>query len=154
MSFNLDAVRITGGIGADDMYWQGLASGVLRLPRCLDCGRWMWPAHHRCGTCGSWECEWIEREMRGVVYAWTRSWYAFERVRERADDLPYVTALVEIADAGNARVLGVLEGGEDALRVGVPVLGRILPPAAKSKGYPSIVWRVDHSPALNSKVTA
>jgi uncharacterized OB-fold protein len=100
----------------------------------------MWPANFRCGQCGSWDSEWVERAAVGTIYSWTRSWYAFDRVRERAEDVPYVTVLTEIEDAGGARVLGVLEGGESGLRVGARVRGRILPPSAKAKGYPSVVW--------------
>lgn len=78
--------------------------------------------------------------MTGEVFSWTRSWYAFDRVRERAAEIPYATLVVEIADAGGARVIGALEGGDAKLRVGARVEGRILAPCAKTKGYPSVAW--------------
>jgi uncharacterized OB-fold protein len=140
VEYEFERVKITGGIGADDPYWRGLEQGRFTLPRCSGCGKWMWPANFRCGQCGSWDSEWVERAAVGTIYSWTRSWYAFDRVRERAEDVPYVTVLTEIEDAGGARVLGVLEGGESGLRVGARVRGRILPPSAKAKGYPSVVW--------------
>lgn len=134
------SAKISGGIGADGPYWSGLAEGRFTLCRCASCGAWMWPAHHRCGKCGSWEQAWAEVAPEGRVYSWTRTWYGFDRTRERADGLPYVVILAEIPAADGARVLGVLEGDEDGLRIGAPVTGRILPPSPKSKGYPSIVW--------------
>jgi uncharacterized protein len=131
---------ITGGIGADDPFWEALEAGEFRLPRCGGCGRWTWPAHWRCGECGSWEFRWTAVEPAGTVYSWTRTWYAFDRTRERAGDVPYVVVLVEVDGTDGARVLGVLTGDEAPLKIGARVAGAILPPAEKAKGYPSIVW--------------
>ncbi|MFG1192052.1 Zn-ribbon domain-containing OB-fold protein [Xanthobacter flavus] len=150
MEYRFEQQRIVGGIGADDEYWRGLERGEFRLPRCAGCGRWTWPAHFRCGACGDWEMEWQALEPKGTIYSWTRSWYAFERVKERTVDLPYVTALVAIPEAGGARVLGVLVGDETQLRVGAPVIGEILPPSEKAKGYASIVWRLAGETASTS----
>ena len=132
--------RITAGIGADDPYWEHLEAGEFRLPRCAGCGGWMWPAHWRCGQCGSWELEWVALPPAGVVYSWTRTWYAFDRTKERTADVPYVVLLVEVAGAGGARVMGVLAGAEDGVKIGAPVTGTIDPPSEKSKGYPALRW--------------
>jgi uncharacterized OB-fold protein len=133
---------IRGGIAADAEFWRYLGEGELRLPRCAECGTWMWPANFRCGECGCWEQEWVAREPRGVVYSWTRTWYPFEHVEERRDDLPYTVALVEIPDSGGARVLGMVHGDDSGVRCGAEVRGTVLPPTVKAKGYPSIVWEV------------
>jgi uncharacterized OB-fold protein len=145
MEYSFERNRIVGGIGADDGYWRGLEEGEFRLPRCASCKRWFWPATFRCGQCGSWEFEWVAVEPRGTVYAWTRARLPFERCIERAEDLPFVTVLAEVPHAGNARVMGVLKGGERDLRIGAPVRGEILPPTAKAKGYASIVWAIGDS---------
>lgn len=134
--------RITGGIAADDQYWEALGRGEFRLCRCAECHQWMWPAHFRCGTCGSWDQEWVRVPPEGTVYSWTRTWYAFDRTKERAEELPYVVVLAEIPKAGNARVLGVLKGDSAALRIGAPVVGTIDPPSEKAKGYPAIRWSI------------
>lgn len=141
MEYAFEKVKIVGGIGADDEYWRGLERGEFRLPRCRGCGDWIWPAHYRCGRCGSWEMEWTTLEPKGKIFTWTRSWYAFDRVSERADDVPYVTAVVEIPDAGGSRVMGIFDGNDEDVRIGADVVGMILPPSPKTKGYPSIVWR-------------
>jgi hypothetical protein len=134
--------RITGGIGADDPYWEALEAGEFRLPRCAGCGRWTWPAHWRCGECGSWEFRWSAVEPTGTVYSWTRTWYAFDRTKERAGDVPYVVVLVEVDGTDGARVLGVLAGDEAPLKIGARVTGAILPPSEKAQGYPSIAWSI------------
>jgi uncharacterized protein len=139
MEYSFERNRITGGIGADDEYWRALERGEFRLPKCAGCGAWMWPAHWRCGKCGAWDLQWISVEPVGTVYTWTRSWYVFERVKERAADVPYVTVLAEIPAANGARVLGILEGTGD-VRIGAAVQGVIATPDAKTKGYPSIRW--------------
>jgi uncharacterized OB-fold protein len=132
--------RITAGIGADDPYWEYLEAGEFRLPRCAGCRAWMWPAHWRCGACGSWDLAWVAVPPTGTVYSWTRTWYAFDRTKERAEDVPYVVLLVEVADAGGARVMGVLAGEDDGVKIGAPVTGTIDPPSPKSKGYPALRW--------------
>jgi uncharacterized OB-fold protein len=132
--------RITGGIGADERYWESLEEGHVRLPRCAGCKRWMWPAHFRCGDCGSWDQLWEEVEPTGTVYTWTRSWYVFDRTKERAEDVPYVVVVAELPGAGGARVIGVLDGPDDGVRVGAPVRGHIDRPSARSKGYPALRW--------------
>jgi len=142
MEFAFEKKKIIGGVGADDEYWRGLELGEFRLPRCAGCAAWTWPAHYRCGRCGGWEMDWIALPPRGRIFTWTRSWYAFDRVRERAGDVPYVTVLAEIPEAGGVRVLGMLEGPEADLRIGAQVAGRIAPPSDKTKGYPAIVWSI------------
>ena len=132
--------KIPGGIGADDGFWEALEAGEFRLPRCAGCGRWTWPAHWRCGECGSWEFRWTAVERAGTVYSWTRTWYAFDRTRERAEDVPYVVVLVEIDGTDGARVLGVLNGDEAPLKIGARVRGTIVEPSERAKGYPSVVW--------------
>lgn len=134
---------ISGGINADAPFWEYLADGELRLSRCVDCRRWMWPAHYRCGACGSWDIGWDQLEPVGSVYSWTRTWYPFDRTQGRAEDLPFVVVLAEVDGSDGARVLGVLGGDESSLAVGARLHGEIQPPSAKSLGYPSIVWTLD-----------
>ncbi len=141
MGYKFEAVKITGGIGADDEYWRGLERGEFCLPACASCGTWMWPAHFRCAVCGGFELKWSTLEPRGTIFTWTRSHYAFDRVSERREDVPYVTAVVEIPAAGGARVIGIFEGGDVEPRIGAEVVGEILLPSEKTKGYPSIVWK-------------
>lgn len=140
MEHAFEKVKIVGGIGADDEYWRGLERGEFRLPRCAGCDAWTWPAHYRCGVCGGWEMDWTTLEPRGRIFTWTRTWYPFERVAERAGDVPFVTVVAEIPQAGGARVMGIYEGDRENLKIGSEVIGRILPPSAKAKGYPSIIW--------------
>jgi hypothetical protein len=142
MEYTFEKHKITGAIEADDQFWRALEDGDFKLPRCAACRRWTWPAHFRCGHCGSWEFEWVAVEMRGTIFTWTRSHYAFDRVLERKQDVPYVTVVTEITEADGARVMGVLKGDENNLHIGMRVRGSIDPPSARSKWYPSVRWEV------------
>lgn len=142
MEYSFEKHKITGAIEADDQFWRALEEGEFKLPRCSSCKRWTWPAHFRCGQCGSWDFEWVALAPKGTIFAWTRTHYAFDRVLERKQDIPYVTIVAEIPEAANVRVMGMLKGEDSDLHTGMQVRGTIDPPSAKSKWYPSIRWEV------------
>jgi uncharacterized OB-fold protein len=121
-------------------YWEGLSRSQFTQPRCAACGTWYWPARFRCAECGSFDQEWTLVAPEGTVYSWTRCWYPF--VPARTDQLPYVVVLAELPEAGDARVLGVLDGAEDGLRIGAPVRGRIGAPSERSGGLATVMWRL------------
>lgn len=143
MPYSFEQHKIVGAIQADDEYWRGLEDGVFQLSRCASCKTWVWPAHHRCGTCGAWELEWVALEPVGKIFTYTRTRYNFDRVSERAEDVPFVTVVAEIPAADNVRVMGVLTGDESGLAIGATVRGIILPPSPKTKNYPSLCWQLD-----------
>lgn len=142
MNYHYAEHRIRGGIAADGPFWEALEDHEFRLPRCAGCARWTWPAHYRCGACGSWDFEWVIVPMRGTVHGWTRTWYPFENVTERAEDIPYVTVLVEVDDTDETRVLGVLRGDDANVFCGARVQGSIDPPSEKTKGHAAVRWTV------------
>ena len=135
--------RIRGGIGADEPYWAGLEEGKFLLPRCAGCKQWIWPAHFRCGDCGSWTVDWVEMAPTGTVYTWTRNHSVSDVIKERAVMLPYVTMLVEIPQANGIRIPGVLSGSDSNLRIGAPLTGRIRAADDISKGYVTMEWQLE-----------
>jgi uncharacterized OB-fold protein len=141
-SYSFERHKISGAIEADDQFWRSLEEGEFRLPRCVSCKQWTWPAHFRCGRCGSWDFEWVVLEPEGTIFTWTRTHYAFDRVLERKSQLPYVTVVAELPKAGGARVMGVLKEDRSDLHTGMPVRGTIDPPSSASKWYPAIRWEV------------
>ena len=141
MGYRFEEHKISGGIDADDEFWRGLERGEFLLPRCAGCGAWTWPAHFRCGKCGSWEFAWTSIEPKGTLFAWTRAWYPF--VQARAEQIPYVTIMAEIDGSDGARVMGVLKGSEDGLEIGARVRGEIDPPTPEARGYPAIRWVIE-----------
>ncbi|GAA4282637.1 hypothetical protein GCM10022261_01680 [Brevibacterium daeguense] len=138
--------KFRGGIAADDKYWEALADGEFRLCRCAQCGTWMVPAHYRCGACGSWEQVWPLVEPLGTIYSWTRTRMAFPRTEARADDVPFVTALVEVDGTDGARIFGIVVDTGTAPHIGDRVRGEIRPGTEKSFGYPTIEWQLVDAP--------
>lgn len=128
------------GTGADGPYWNALAQGRLVLPCCTACGRWHWPAVHRCGVCGAWDPEWRDVEMSGRVFSWTRTWHPFGG--SEGIGVPYVSLIVELPQAGGRRVIGLLAGDEAGLAIGAPVRGEASETSVGDARIPSLRWRI------------
>ncbi len=122
--------------GADGPYWQGLAQGELRLPRCANCGAWHWPAVFRCASCGGWEMEWPVIEPRGTVYSWTRTWHEFPGLEGLAP--PFISATVEIANAGGLRLMGLFTDAD--ISIGLPVSGVFATTRCFEADIPALHW--------------
>lgn len=124
--------------GADAPYWDGLEQGKLMLPRCNGCDRWIWPAAHRCGACGSTGVRWVERSMTATVFSWTRTWHAFGGAESLG--LPFTTVLVDIDDCG-IRLLGRLDDPDRIdPKLGELLTGRIGRTQAGDDSIPTIIW--------------
>ncbi|MBA4024858.1 MAG: DNA-binding protein [Gordonia sp.] len=124
--------------GLDQPYWDGLREGKLLLQRCGACAQWIWGPQWLCGTCHTFDPLWEEVDPVGTVYSWSRSWYPF--ITELADRTPYITVLVELAGAGNRRVLGILLGDEmQNVRIGDAVSGEFV--RDEGSTWPLLRWR-------------
>ena len=126
------------GLGADEPYWQSLAQGELRLPRCARCRRWRWPAPFRCGDCGSTEMDWVAVDPVGRIYTWTRTWHRFAGTE--TFPTPYVPVLVELPDAGGIRLLGLLDKDLGEPAIGKKVTGRVVQIETFGKSVPAWWW--------------
>ena len=118
----------------DEGHWEGLKAGELRIQRCGACSRWIWVAQPLCPSCHTFDPLWESVEPEGVVYAWTRTVKAFHPTAE----VPYVTVLVELPQAGGKRILGLYAGDGDPV-IGSRVRG-YFEPAPDSDSWPLIRW--------------
>lgn len=128
---------VTGQLGAEGPYWEGLAEGRLVLQRCAGCGTWHWPAVWRCGDCGSWDHGWHEQPLNGTIFTWTRTHHAFGGTE--GIERPFVTALVTL-DSVPVRLQGLIEGPETGVQIGAAVTGRITTTPFGDAQIPSIRW--------------
>jgi uncharacterized OB-fold protein len=126
--------------GVDAQFWQGLSAGELPMQRCSHCQAWWWVPAWRCGECGSWDLHWEVVPQRGRVFSWIRTHQRFSPAFTPVT--PYVTLLVELPDAGNRRLFGVLVGPEDGLEVGAAVTGEIQKPSALTAHMPVLRWKL------------
>jgi uncharacterized OB-fold protein len=120
-----------GPDGVDEPFWSGLATGVVRLPRCTRCGTWRAPGQVLCRACRSFATAWEQVQPTGHVFTWARTHRAF--MSELDAEVPYTTVLVEL-DECRVRLLGLLRGATD-----VAIGDRVVGQAEQPPGSP---WHV------------
>lgn len=124
--------------GADAPYWEGLEQGKLLLPRCSGCERWLWPAAHRCGICGTIGNHWVERPMKAAVFSWTRTWHRFGMTEWL--DLPFTSVVAEVDDCG-VRLLGRYGNhANENPKIGEALIGQLGETVVGDRHIPTIIW--------------
>ena len=99
-------------------FWDGCKAHELRFQKCLDCGHVRWPPSMVCPECLAHQTEWITSGGKGVVYSYAVYHRAFHPAFK--DDLPYVTAVVELEE-GPHLVTNIIGCKTDAVRCDMPV---------------------------------
>lgn len=97
-----------------------LETGTLCIQRCADCGLFRHPQRWYCPACHSRNYDFAPVAGSGHIYSMAVNHFTIDR--GRADELPYITAVVEL-DEG-PRVVGSLRDvgpGEASLRQPVRV---------------------------------
>jgi hypothetical protein len=100
-----------------EFYWEAAARGELAVAACVPHGHLNYPPDVSCSTCGARELEPRVVSGRGTVYSFTVVRQAFTPAF--AADVPYVIALVELAEQGGLRLLtNLVEVAPEAVAVG------------------------------------
>ena len=133
----MDTAVVNSG-STDAKYWEALSEGRLVMQQCQGCARWKWPAVSRCGECGTWYPEWKEIPLSGVLYGWTRNWYPFAGTE--GIGVPFVAVLAALPHADDKRLLGLYEGDESLIKIGLPLKGRVDRTIFGDLKIPSIRW--------------
>jgi uncharacterized OB-fold protein len=87
-------------------FWEAAARGLLAVQRCSACSAPIHLPKACCGSCGSWESNWVEVSPRGTLYTWT----TVERTVRASFPAPYTLIVVDLDDAPGVRLLGQLPG--------------------------------------------
>lgn len=99
-------------------YWDAAREGRLVVQECRDCGRIRHPPLPACPDCHGTDLGWRETSGRGTVYTYTVVRHPTHVAL--ADAIPYVVALVELAEG--PRLVTALTGcPPEAVTVGMPV---------------------------------
>jgi uncharacterized OB-fold protein len=98
-------------------YWEGTASGELRLQRCRDCRSTYFPPQPFCPACASDDIEIVRASGRGLLYSYV--------ITERAAPgftAPYVIAVVELEEGPRllTNIVGI-DPDPDVLPLDLPV---------------------------------
>jgi len=113
-------------------FWAAAAEHRLVAPRCKHCGTFRMPPGPFCHVCRKQEVEWVTLSGKGIVY--TFSIIDYPLIPAVKDSLPYIPAVIELADAGHSRLISNIVGVPvDAVHIGDPV---------------SVVWE-DHGPGVS-----
>ena len=84
----------TLGPGHDE-FWASCGKGELRLQRCDDCKKFLWPVMASCEHCGGKTLQWQRVSGNGRIV----SWCSFERDYYNGQlPLPWDTILVELEE--------------------------------------------------------
>jgi uncharacterized OB-fold protein len=100
-------------------FWAAAARGVLAIPRCAACDRWVWYPT-TCRACGGERLAWTATSGRGRLFSWTVVRRAF--LPRFAAMVPYVTGLVALAEEPAVRIVTlIVDCAPEALRIDQPV---------------------------------
>ncbi|MGD9941617.1 MAG: Zn-ribbon domain-containing OB-fold protein [Burkholderiaceae bacterium] len=107
-------------------FWDGAREGVLRLPRCLACGRLHFYPRAFCPHCGSRSLDWQAVSGRGTIYTFTVNHRP--AAEAFASMVPYAVAVVTLAEG--PRMMGrVVDSPIANVRIGAAVAARFEPVA-------------------------
>ncbi|MDE3113399.1 MAG: Zn-ribbon domain-containing OB-fold protein [Chloroflexota bacterium] len=109
-------------VDADNQpFWEGLRRHEFLVFRCKRCGRSYWPVAY-CRACPPepfyGNMEWVPASGRGRIFAFNVHRFAFHP--GFADELPYVYALIELAE-GPMYGTNVVGCDPAEVRIGMPV---------------------------------
>lgn len=108
------------------LFWEAAARRELSLPQCVQCSRFNWYPQPACRFCGSASFEWRVLSGRGRVFSYALVMRPF--LPAFADAVPFVTALVTIAEDERVRLatrLVDLPGPPDSPEVDVGMLVQV-----------------------------
>lgn len=99
-------------------FWKGCKNHELTFQKCTACGHVRWPAAIICPNCHSTDTEWIVAKGRGTVY--TFSVYHMVYHPGFSDEIPYVTAIVEL-DEGPHLLTNIVDCPPEKVTCGMDV---------------------------------
>jgi len=102
-------------------FWEAAAKGKLVVQRCRDCQSWIWCPRPACVECGSEKLAWTPVSGRGQVFAFTVIREVVGRaLRGFADDIPYVTAWIDLEE-GPRICSNIVRCPIEKVAIGMPV---------------------------------
>jgi uncharacterized OB-fold protein len=119
-------------------FFENAQAGRLCFPRCGACGAFHWYPMPRCPRCRGKDWCWQEISGVGQIHSFTNVEHAFDK--ERAQDLPYIVALITFKDAPGVRLISNIVDEDAAnLKIGQSVYPVFDNPV---DGQPTVTFRV------------
>lgn len=99
-------------------FWQATKDHELRIPRCTECRRWIFPIAPMCQNCWSEALQWERLSGRGVVSSWVVFHRAFDPAF--AGEVPYAVVQVDLEE-GIRFVSNLIDVAPNDIEAGLPV---------------------------------
>jgi len=99
-------------------FWDGCIEHQLRFQKCQICNHVRWPASILCPRCYSSDTDWVIASGKGKVYTFVVFRYAYHKAFK--NDLPYVTAVVELEE-GPHLLTNIVDCGPEEVYCDMPV---------------------------------
>jgi len=131
---------------ASEPFFAAAARGQLLVRRCPRDGAMLGPQSRTCPDCGGTELEWAVASGSGTLVSWAVVHQV--PVPALADAVPYLTAVVELAE-GPWLMARLVATGTHALRAGLPVAARFVPSGGGGEpaGETLVAFAPQESPA-------
>ncbi len=101
-------------------FFENARQGRLAFPCCGTCGKFHWYPMPRCPHCQGRDIAWRQISGRGELISFTSVMHPFDK--SRANELPYVVALVKFTDApGISFVTNIVGCKGNELQIGQSV---------------------------------
>lgn len=104
--------------GDSKPYWDAAREHRLSLPRCNDCGKFHFYPRNLCPYCKSQSLTWEDVSGEGTVYSYTVPRVPITPAYQ--DDVPYVVALVELAE-GPRMMANIIDCEPEQVKIGAKV---------------------------------
>ena len=98
-------------------FWDATAEGRLVLPKCTECGTFIWFPRPFCPECASTSVEWVQASGRGTVYSFTVNRRGVADMSAYREAGVYVLAYVELEE-GPRIMTNIVECDPDSVRIG------------------------------------
>jgi uncharacterized OB-fold protein len=99
-------------------YWRSARAHALKLPFCMACEQFFYPAHYRCPACLGDKVEYRPVSGKGTVQTWNVMHQVYDpSFKDRA---PYVVAVIRLEE-GPQLVTNLLDTPKDEIRIDLPV---------------------------------
>jgi uncharacterized OB-fold protein len=101
-------------------FWAAARRSELAIPRCAECGRYVWYPQETCLDCGGDELPWQVVSGRGSLFSWALVERAlFKPFREK---VPYVAGLIALEEDPAVRIVSnVVDCDPQELTIDMPV---------------------------------
>ncbi|HTL83991.1 MAG TPA: OB-fold domain-containing protein [Acidimicrobiia bacterium] len=106
-------------------FYAGAAVGELRVPRCAQCGEFVWYPEPACPRDGA-APAWVALSGRGTLFSWAVVQRAF--LPAFADKVPFVTALAAIDEDPRVRIPTFIVDADPASLVADAVVEAVFRP--------------------------